>query len=155
MRSELLELTRQLRLRVLQSKPSAWTFSSTTSSQRQVMFIGEPCDGEAGRLFDKILEAIGLSRQTVYIADLSESLDRQIARIGPRVLVTLGEAGARLLGDETPLAQARGQWRSYTPQGGTAVRVLPTLHPAALLGDPGLKRDAWTDMKNLKKELES
>ena len=145
---------------MLQSKRSAWFFPSSAAAERpevpyrEAMFVGEAFDGEAGALFDKILGAIGLSRQTVHVTVLSASLDEQIAVVGPKVIVALGEAAARALLGEASLGQVRGQWGSYTPRGAAAVKVLPTFHPAALLRDP-LKRDVWTDMKNLKNELES
>jgi DNA polymerase len=163
------------------------------SPDAKVMFIGEgpgfdedlqgePFVGKSGQLLDKILESIGLSRRTVYIANTVKChpmkdpstpeprghdrppspeeaaacrhfLDGQIRVIGPRVIVTLGATAARELLGEPSITRVRGQWRSYTPPGGTAVRVLPTYHPAALLRNPDLKKDVWTDMKNLRKEL--
>ncbi len=165
------------------------------SPNASVMFIGEgpgfqedhkgePFVGRSGQLLDKILESIGLSRQTVYIANIvkchpmknpadpeSRGNDRpptqeemnacrgwlaaQIRAIAPKVIVTLGAVPARaLLGDLTPITKLRGQWRTYDPGGGLPkIKLLPTFHPAALLRNPDLKRDVWTDMKNLQKEL--
>ncbi len=167
------------------------------SPQARVMFIGEgpgfeedhrgePFVGKSGQLLDRILESIGLSRRTVYIANVVKChpmkdpsdpearandrpptpeemdacrpyLDEQIGLIGPRVIVTLGAVALRaLMGPGESITRSRGQWREYQPSGGGAsVKLLPTFHPAALLRDPSLKRDVWTDMKNLKKELES
>ncbi len=165
------------------------------SVDARVMFIGEgpgfdedhrgePFVGRSGQLLDKIMESIGLSRASVYIANIVKChpmvdpsdpekrgndrppspeeiaacrgwLDTQIRTIAPRFLVTLGAVPARvLLGDATPISKIRGVWRDYDPGGGAApVRLLPTFHPAALLRNPDLKRDVWTDMKNLKAEL--
>lgn len=91
------------------------------------------------------------------IAGCRAYLDEQIEVIEPKVIVTLGAVPARvLLGDETPITKIRGQWRSYRPKGSDRViKLLPTFHPAALLRNPNLKKDVWTDMKNLKKELET
>jgi uracil-DNA glycosylase family 4 len=106
---------------------------------------GEPFVGRSGQLLDKILESIGLSRQTVYIANIVKChpmknpqdpeshgndrppspeemeacrgwLEAQIRAIKPKVIVTLGAVPARaLLGDDTPITKIRGQWRVYDP----------------------------------------
>ncbi len=165
------------------------------SPQAQVIFIGEgpgfkedhkgePFIGRSGQLLDKILESIGLSRQTVYIANIVKChpmknpadpesrgndrpptqeemaacrhwLDAQIRAIKPKVIVALGAVAAgTLLQDTTPITKLRGQWRTYDLGGGLPpIKLLPTFHPAALLRNPELKRDVWTDMKNLQKEL--
>lgn len=146
---------------------------------------GEPFVGRSGQLLDKIIESIGLSRKTVYIANIVKChpmkdpsdpearsndrpptpeeiagcrayLDEQIEVIEPEVIVTLGNVPARVLLDtKEGISKIRGQWRSYRPKGSSrAIKLLPTYHPAALLRDPNLKKDVWTDMKNLKKELE-
>ncbi len=165
------------------------------SHDAQVMFVGEgpgfdedhkgePFIGRSGKLLDKIMESIGLSRATVYIANIVKChpmtdpsdpekrgndrppspeeisacrgwLDTQIRTISPRFLVTLGAVPARvLLGDATPISKIRGKWREYDPgEGAPKVRLLPTFHPAALLRNPDLKRDVWSDMKSLREEL--
>jgi DNA polymerase len=165
------------------------------SVDAQVMFVGEgpgfdedhkgePFIGRSGKLLDKIMESIGLSRESVYIANIVKChpmtdpsdpekrgndrppspdeiaacrgwLDTQIRTIKPRFIVTLGAVPARvLLGDNTPISKIRGAWREYEPGAGAPkVRLLPTFHPAALLRNPDLKRDVWTDMKNLREEL--
>ena len=109
---------------------------------------GEPFVGRSGQLLDKILEAIGLSRRTVYIANIVKChpmidpsdpeqrgndrppspeeiaacrgwLDTQIRTIAPRFLVTLGAVPARvLLDDASPISKIRGVWREYDPGGG-------------------------------------
>ncbi|MBI4375010.1 MAG: uracil-DNA glycosylase [Elusimicrobia bacterium] len=144
---------------------------------------GEPFVGKAGQLLDRILASIGLSRQTVYIANVVKChpmkdpstpeargndraptpvemeachhfLDRQIAIIRPRFLVSLGAVATKaLLGSDEPLGRVRGRWREYR-KGDVSARLLPTYHPAALLRNPDLKRDVWEDMKNLRAELE-
>lgn len=131
------------------------------SAKAEVMFIGEgpgfkedhtgePFVGRSGQLLDKIMEAIGLSRATVYIANIVKChpmkdpsdpeshgndrpptqeemdacrgwLEAQIRAIKPKVIVTLGAVPARaLLGDDTPITKLRGQWRTYDPGGGLA-----------------------------------
>ncbi len=165
------------------------------SHDAQVMFVGEgpgfdedhkgePFIGRSGQLLDKIMESIGLSRPTVYIANIVKChpmvdpsdpekrgndrppspeeiaacrgwLNIQIRTISPRFIVTLGAVPARvLLGDMTPISKIRGRWREYDPgEGAPKVRLLPTFHPAALLRNPDLKRDVWSDMKSLREEL--
>lgn len=165
------------------------------SHDAQVMFVGEgpgfdedhkgePFVGKSGQLLDKIMESIGLSRPTVYIANIVKChpmvdpsdpekrgndrppspeeisacrgwLDTQIRTIAPRFIVTLGAVPARvLLSDVSPISKIRGRWREYDPgEGAPKVRLLPTFHPAALLRNPDLKRDVWSDMKSLREEL--
>ncbi len=166
------------------------------SPQAQVLFVGEgpgfqedhegePFVGRSGKLLDDILKSIGLSRQTVYIANIVKChpmvhpedperhgndrppspdeiaacrpyLDAQIRVIAPRVIVTLGSVAAKvLLGEEIGISKIRGLWREYRAGAGEPpIRLLPTYHPAALLRNPNLKRDVWTDMKNLRRELQ-
>jgi uracil-DNA glycosylase len=145
---------------------------------------GEPFVGRSGQLLDKIMESIGLSRATVYIANIVKChpmtdpsdpekrgndrpptpaemdacrhwLEEQIRAIRPKVIVTLGASPAKaLLRDMTPITKIRGKWREFDPGGGLPpVKLLPTFHPAALLRNPDLKRDVWTDMKALREEL--
>ena len=141
---------------------------------------GRPFVGKAGALLDRILESIGLSRTTVYItnmvkchpmADPSDPdkrgndrppapdeadacrgyLDEQIRLIRPRFLVALGAvAGKALSGSTQGISRIRGTWREYR-----GIPLLPTYHPAALLRNPELKKDVWTDMKSLKRALET
>ncbi len=143
---------------------------------------GEPFVGKAGQLLDKILEAIGLSRETVYIANIVKChpmvdpskperrgndrpptpdemtacrgyLDEQIRLIRPRFIVTLGGVASKtLIGTEMGIMRMRGKWHTYEP---LDIPLLPTYHPAALLRNPDWKRDVWTDMKNLKRALEN
>lgn len=145
---------------------------------------GEPFVGRSGRLLDKILESIGLSRQTVYITNTVKChpmknpqtpdargndrpptpeeiaacrpyLDAQIERMNPRVIVTLGSVATKaMIQNEEPISKVRGAFREYVTASGKSVKLLPTFHPAALLRNPDLKKLVWEDMKNLKKELQ-
>lgn len=145
---------------------------------------GEPFVGKSGQLLDRILASIGLSRSSVFIANTVKChpmkdpgapeargndrpptpeelaacrgfLDRQILSVAPKVVVTLGAVAARALLGELSLTRSRGQWRGYQPAGASRpVLVLPTYHPAALLRNPDLKRDVWTDMKALRRFLD-
>lgn len=129
---------------------------------------GEPFVGEAGRLLDRILFAMGLERHQVYICNVEKCrppgnrdpvpeeiaacepfLQRQLAAIRPRLIVALGRLAAQtLLQDQTPIGRLRGQWRQY--QG---IPLLATYHPAFLLRNPAAKREVWEDMKQVLQRL--
>ncbi|WP_432821026.1 uracil-DNA glycosylase [Trichloromonas sp.] len=129
---------------------------------------GEPFVGEAGRLLDRILFAMGLAREDVYICNVVKCrppgnrdplpeeiapcepfLRRQLAAIEPEVIVTLGRFAAQsLLDDQAAISSLRGKWHQY--QG---IDLLPTYHPAYLLRTPAAKREVWEDMKQVIKRL--
>jgi DNA polymerase len=118
--------------------------------------------GRAGQLLTKIIEAMGRSREDVYIANVLKCrppnnrnperdevasckpfLHEQIRLISPRAIVTLGTFAAQaLLETDEPISRMRGQWRTIR-----GVRVMPTFHPAFLLRSPERKKDVWEDMK--------
>ena len=147
----------------------------------ELMFVGEAPGrdedeqglafvGRAGQLLTKILEAIGRTREDVYIANVIKCrppnnrnpepdevascrpfLDEQIRLISPKVIVTLGTFAAQaILETDEPIGRMRGQWR--TARG---VRVMPTFHPAFLLRSPERKKDVWEDMKRVRDFLAS
>lgn len=123
---------------------------------------GEPFVGRAGQLLTKIIEAIGLSREQVYIANVIKCrppdnrnpepdevatcepfLFRQIDVIRPTVIVPLGKFAAQcLLKTTDPITRLRGRRFDYR---GTT--LIPTFHPAYLLRNPSAKREVWDDMK--------
>jgi len=138
-----------------------------------LMFVGEapgydedlqgiPFVGRAGQLLTKIIEAIDLRREDVYIANIIKCrppenrnpepdevatcepfLFRQVEAIRPRVIVALGKFAAQaLLKSQDSISRLRGRVYSY---GGA--RLVATFHPAYLLRNPAAKRDAWEDMK--------
>ena len=131
--------------------------------------IGRPFVGRAGRLLDRMLGAIGLDRQTVYIANVvpwrppgnrtptpQETLiclpfiERQIYLADPEYLVCLGGSAVRaLLGVQGGILRTRGSWFAYLRQNGREIRALAMLHPAFLLRQPAHKRFAWADMRAL------
>jgi uracil-DNA glycosylase family 4 len=144
-----------------------------------LMFVGEapgadedmqgiPFVGRAGQLLTKIIEAIDLKREDVYIANVIKCrppgnrnpdpdevetcepfLFRQIDSIKPKVIVALGKfASQALLRTLDPISRLRG--RVFTYRGATLV---PTFHPAYLLRNPASKREVWEDMKLVKKLL--
>ncbi len=129
---------------------------------------GRPFVGQAGKLLDAMIEAMGMRRDEVYIANVVKCrpprnrdpredevaacapfLDRQIELIRPEVIVCLGKPSAhRLLGTTRPLKALRGRWHEYR---GIPVRV--TYHPAYLLRTPKDKRLAWDDLKAIMARL--
>jgi uracil-DNA glycosylase len=137
--------------------------------------IGRPFVGRAGQLLDRMLSAIGLDRQKVYIANvvpwrppgnrtptLQETqiclpfIERQIDLADPEYLVCLGGSAARaLLGVHRGIMRARGSWFPYPRQTGRDIQALPMLHPAFLLRQPAHKRFAWADMRALARMLET
>ena len=128
---------------------------------------GEPFVGLAGQLLTKIIAAIHLSREQVYICNIVKCrpprnrnpqpdeietcfqfLDRQIAAIRPVFICALGSIAAQtLLNTEIPISRLRGRFHDYK-----GIKLLPTYHPAYLLRNPEKKRDVWEDMKMLMKE---
>ncbi len=129
---------------------------------------GEPFVGEAGRLLDKILLAMGMQREEVYICNVLKCrppnnrdpqpeevatceafLIRQVAAIRPQVIVGLGRFAVHcLLKTKAPISRLRGEWQNY--QG---IPMMPTYHPAYLLRNPDGKRDVWEDMKEVLRRL--
>jgi uracil-DNA glycosylase family 4 len=137
---------------------------------------GEDCgagaliSGEAGRLFDRMLAAIGRDRASIYLAALSclrsptgsftteaarqcATLARhQIGLVAPKAVLLLGDATAKaLLG--LSVAQARGRWHEIATHHG-AIRALVTISPKQLLDAPRLKRLAWEDLQMLIEEVD-
>ena len=126
---------------------------------------GEPFVGRAGKLLDKILDAIGFDRSQVYIANILKCrppnnrdpqpaemdacipyLEKQIRMIRPQFICCLGRIAAqRLLETKTPLGKLRGEW--FERYG---ARVMVTYHPAALLRFADYKRDTWEDVQRLR-----
>jgi DNA polymerase len=129
---------------------------------------GEPFVGPAGELLDRMIEAMGWSRQTVYINNIlccrppgnrnpqpdevaacKPFLDARIDSIAPRIIVALGRpASNTLLGTDAPISALRGKFHVRN-----GVKVMPTFHPAYLLREPDRKRDAWADLKLVIAEL--
>ena len=130
---------------------------------------GEPFVGKAGQLLTKIIEAIGLTRDQVYIANVIKCrppgnrnpepdevaqcepfLFTQIDAIRPKVIVALGKFAAQcLLRSETPITRLRG--REFIYRGAV---LIPTFHPAYLLRNPSSKREVWEDMKRVRALLD-
>ncbi len=125
---------------------------------------GEPFVGRAGQLLDRMLAAIGLDRQTVYITNVLKCrppnnrdprpeeiracagyLRRQVELIGPRAILSVGRIPSQsLLETDQAIGRLRDRWYRYGPRA-TPLRV--TYHPAYLLRSPGQKRKSWDDLK--------
>jgi len=131
---------------------------------------GEPFVGRAGQLLTKIIEAIGLQREEVYIANVIKCrppqnrnpeqdevdtceafLFQQIDVIRPTVIVALGTFAARaLLRTLDPISRLRGRVFEYR-----GAKLIPTFHPAYLLRNPSSKREVWEDMKLVRALLQT
>ena len=154
-------------------------FGSGTS-EAKLVFVGEgpgadedaqglPFVGAAGQLLTKIIEAIQLTRDQVYICNIvkcrppsnrtpeedeiaacSPFVFRQIESIRPRVICCLGAVAAQtVLGTKTAVGKLRGHFHDYR-----GIKVMPTWHPAYLLRNPNAKRDVWDDVKKIKALLD-
>jgi uracil-DNA glycosylase len=146
-----------------------------------LMFVGEapgadediqgiPFVGRAGQLLTKMIEAINLRREQVYIANVIKCrppgnrnpepdeieqcqpfLFRQIEAVQPKVIVALGSFAAKtLLRSDESISRLRG--RIYDFHG---AKLIPTFHPSFLLRSPDRKRDAWEDLKKARALLSS
>ena len=124
--------------------------------------------GPAGQLLTRMLAAISLPRDRVYICNIVKCrpphnrvpepeeadacrlhLRNQFALVRPKVIVLLGSTAAKsILGPEIRITRDRGRW--YERKG---VWFMPTYHPSALLRDPAKKREAWEDMQSLRDRL--
>jgi uracil-DNA glycosylase family 4 len=150
------------------------------NANADLMFVGEapgsdedeqgvPFVGRAGQLLTKIIEAIGLTRDDVYIANVIKCrppgnrnpepdevatcepfLFQQIDSIKPKVIVALGTFAAHtLLKTDVPISRIRGKLHDYR-----GAQLIPTFHPAYLLRSPERKREVWEDMKLVKSLLD-
>ncbi|HYO62802.1 MAG TPA: uracil-DNA glycosylase family protein [Pyrinomonadaceae bacterium] len=152
---------------------------SEGSLKARLMFVGEapgadedasgrPFVGRAGQLLNKIIEAIGMKRDEVFIGNVNRCrppqnrtptleeakackgfLLREIAVVRPEVIVVLGNTAMKnLLDTKEGITKLRGQFQDYR-----GIKVMPTFHPAYLLRDPSKKRETWDDMKKVRDYL--
>lgn len=125
---------------------------------------GEPFVGRAGKLLNAMLEAVGLAREDVFIANILKCrppsnrdprpeevascagfLERQIEMLAPKLIVALGRVAAQnLLNSDAPIGKMRGRLHHY---GKDEIPVVVTYHPAYLLRSPLEKRKSWQDLK--------
>ncbi|HVG30200.1 MAG TPA: uracil-DNA glycosylase family protein [Pyrinomonadaceae bacterium] len=152
---------------------------SEGNPKARLMFVGEapgadedasgrPFVGRAGQLLNKIIEAIGLKREDVFIGNVNRCrplnnrtptmaeaatckpfLLREIAIVRPDVIVVLGNTAMKnLLDTKEGITKLRGKFQDYK-----GIKVMPTFHPAYLLRDPSKKRETWEDMKTIRDYL--
>lgn len=145
----------------------------------QLMFVGEapgydedqeglPFVGAAGQLLTKIIQAMKLKREDVYIANCLKCrppqnrsplpteivtckpiLLRQIEIIQPKIICALGKFAAQtLLQTEAPISRLRGRFHEWN-----GIKLMPTFHPAYLLRNPADKKLVWEDAQLIMKEL--
>jgi uracil-DNA glycosylase family 4 len=149
------------------------------NSQADLVFVGEapgeqedrqgrPFVGRAGQLLTRIIEAMGLTRNDVYICNILKCrppgnrnpgadeiracepfLVKQLEVIQPKIICALGTFAARtLLKTDVPISVMRGKFHSYH-----GIKLMPTYHPAYLLRNPGAKKQVWEDVQRIMKEL--
>jgi DNA polymerase len=131
---------------------------------------GRPFVGRAGQLLDKIIAAIGMKREEVYITNVvmcrppgnrtperdevatcEPFLFRKLALIRPAVIVALGSPAFQcLIRSKESISRSRGQWFDWN-----GMKLMPTFHPAYLLRSPEKKREVWEDMKKVRDYLNS
>ncbi len=157
------------------SKERTQIVFGTGSENADIMFVGEapgaeedkrgePFVGESGVLLDKMIVAMGWSRESVYIANVLKCrppknrdpraseveacesfLAQQIEAVQPVVIVTLGKPAAHLLlKSSASMGSLRGTWQDYS-----GIPVMPTYHPAYLLREPAKKREVWADLQEV------
>ena len=166
--------------RLSYASPSAPRICPSGDSASGLMILadmptGEDCaagtliSGEAGRLFERMLAAIGRSRESVYLAALSclrspdgrfssdsakqcATLARHhVGLVAPKAVLLFGDACSKaLLGQ--PMSQARGRWHEIPTQSGP-IKALVTLPPSYLLNQPAAKGLAWADLQMLIEEV--
>lgn len=133
--------------------------------------------GRAGQLLTKMIEAMGLTRDEVFICNILKCrppnnrdpapdeviacrpyLDQQLRIINPEVIVALGKPAAQtLLNTKTAISALRGNWHQYyisgSPLIGQPTSLMPTFHPAYLLRSPTEKTKAWADLQQVMQKL--
>ena len=152
-----------------EGNPAAGLMFVGEAPGREEDLQGEPFVGEAGRLLTRMIRAIEMSREDVYICNVLKCrppsnrnpfpdeikkctpfLEGQIEVIRPKVICTLGLFASQfILGSRLPLRMLRGKAYDYR-----GIKIFPTYHPAALLRSPQLKREAWVDLQNVQLALQ-
>ena len=130
---------------------------------------GEPFVGPAGQLLDRMIAAMQIARDDVYVCNIVKCrpprnrkpepdemnqcrpfLEEQLELLQPRVIVALGATAVQgLLGTTEGITRLRGQWKLYRGR----VPVMPTFHPAYLLRQPQAKREVWDDLREVLRHL--
>lgn len=130
---------------------------------------GEPFVGRAGQLLNRMLQSIGMDRQSVYIMNTvkcrppnnrdprveeveacSYWFDQQLRLISPKMICVLGRVAAQtILNSDAPLGQLRGRWHEFR-----GIPVWVTYHPAFLLRSPQQKVKSWQDLQLIRNKIE-
>jgi DNA polymerase len=183
--------TRRRRLAVLEESVRACTRCALSQARTQTVFargdgsvrlcfVGEgpgadedaqgyPFVGKAGQLLDRMITAMGFSREEVYVCNIVKCrppnnrkpepeemaacqpyLAEQLELVEPEVIVALGATAVQgLLGITGGITRLRGQWRLYKGR----IAVMPTFHPAYLLRTPQAKREVWEDLQAVLRQM--
>jgi len=128
---------------------------------------------EEDELFWKMMAAIGLDQESVYVTNCIKCsrdnvtqldaaagqrcfpfLEQELAAIQPELICSMGEiATVLLLGNRVPLVRMRGRFHQYPYSHGNVARVMPTFHPRFLLQNPEMKRATWMDLQAVQRQL--
>ena len=135
--------------------------------------LGKPFVGDAGQLLNKMLEAINIKRENVYITNVvnyrppnnrkpevseinrySVFLRQHINIINPKILILMGSTAMEaLFGQTLKITQERGKWKELIVNQKTYQTIL-TFHPAYLLRQPEQKKYSWVDLKMIRKKID-
>ena len=135
--------------------------------------IGKPFVGDAGNLLNKMLSAININRESVYITNVvnfrppnnrrptsaeinrySIFLREHILIINPKILIIMGSAAMEaLVGNNIKISKDRGKWKEIIIKNKTFISIV-TFHPAYLLRQPDQKKYSWSDLKEIRKKID-
>ena len=135
--------------------------------------IGKPFVGDAGDLLNKMLSAININRQSVYITNVvnfrppnnrkptsaeinrySTYLREHILIINPKILIIMGSTAMEaLVGNNIKISKDRGKWKEIIIKNKTFTSIV-TFHPAYLLRQPDQKKYSWSDLKEIRKKID-
>ena len=135
--------------------------------------LGKPFVGDAGQLLNKMLNAIKIKRENIYITNVvnyrppnnrkpefseikrySVFLREHISIINPKILILMGSTAMEaLLGQKLKISKERGKWKEIIINQKTFLTIL-TFHPAYLLRQPDQKKFSWEDLKNIRKKID-
>ena len=135
--------------------------------------LGKPFMGEAGQLLNKMLKAINIEREKVYITNVvnyrppnnrkpepqeinrySNFLREHISIIDPKILILMGSTAMEsLFGSKLKISKARGSWRELIINNKTYLTMI-TFHPAYLLRQADQKKYSWSDLKEIRKKID-
>ena len=135
--------------------------------------LGKPFVGDAGNLLNKMLKAINIKRDKIYITNVvnyrapnnrkpepseinrySEFLKEHISIIDPKILILMGSTAMEaILGSNQRISKERGQWKEVIIKQKN-FKVIVTFHPAYLLRKPDQKKFSWEDLKIIRKEID-